>query len=223
MKNASWIAIICILTLNACSKRKSDNMLPEDYGCIKRCYLPVTAHAVSSSDVNTINELFSANQIANGNLRYYGYILDSLQTRYPPYKKYEMQVATVDQYANGVRIFLRSMSYIFLDHKFSSESGEITKGTTLDTAHQLTLPQLRGLFLASLQHDPIAAKYKDSCLKAEFGYYNLNTGISFTPEILVKAWRVTPLNSVYPSEYPEAYYEDNGKLIFYTNGIQTYK
>lgn len=223
MKNVSWIVIICILTLNACSKRKSDNILPEDHGCIERLYLPVTAHAVSSSDVNTINELFSTNQIANGNLRYFGYIHDSLQTQYPPYKKYEMQVAQVDQYANGLRIFLRRMSYSFLDHKFSSVSGEITKGTTLDTTHQLTLPQLRGLFLASLQQDPLAAEYKDSCFKAEFGYYNLNTGISYTPEVLVKAWRVTPRNSVYPSEYPEAYYEDNGKLIFYTNGIHSYK
>lgn len=226
MKNVLWIAIIFILTLNACSKHHNDKdiVLPEDHGCIERIYIPVTAHSVSSADVVTINALFNDNQIANSNLRYYGYLHDSLQTYYPPYAKRDEQVVRASQYANGLKIFMRDLSYIFLDQQFSFRGGEITKGTSLDTSHQLTLPQLRGLFLASLQQfDKAADKFKDSCFKAEFGYYNLKTGISNAQEMLVKAWRITPLNSVFPSEYPEAYYEDNGKLITYTNGIQTFK
>jgi len=224
MKNVLWTAIICILALNACSKHHNDNndiILPEDHGCIERIYIPVTAHSVSSADVITINTLFKDNQIANSNLRYYRYFYDSLQTYYPPYAKRYEQIVKVSQYVNGLGIFMRDLSYNFLDHKLGARAGKLTKGTSLDTLHQLTLPQLRGLFLASLeQFDKAADKFKDSCFKAEFGYYNLGKGND--PEMLVKAWRVTPLNSVFPSEYPEAYYEDNGRLITYTNGIQTF-
>ncbi|PSL25879.1 hypothetical protein [Chitinophaga ginsengisoli] len=221
MKNAFRTAIICIMIFSACSKHEN-NVLPEDNGCIERIYLPVTAHSVSSADVTTINGLFSNNQIANGNLRYYKYSRDIFQTLYSPYTKYDQQIVEVNQYTNGLRIFVRDLSYSFWDQRFHLRSGEITKGTSLDTLHQLTLPQLRGLFLASVQQfDKAADKFKDVCLKAEFGYYNLNIGVSYAPEVLVKAWRITPLNSVYPSEYPIAYYQDNGKLISYDNGIQT--
>lgn len=132
---------------------------------------------------------------------------------------------------SGLINILRGYPYLcmtfhtfFLDQQLSFTGGEITKGTSLDTLHQLTLPQLRGLFLASLQQfDKAAGKFKDSCFKAEFGYYDLNIGVSYASEVLVKAWRITPLNSVYPSEYPIAYYQDNGKLILYDNGIQASK
>jgi len=58
------------------------------------------------------------------------------------------------------------------------------------------------------------------CVVVEFGYYNLNAGTSNAPERLVKAWKA----SLKGSEYPFAYFEDNGgKLIYYDNGIMTYR
>ena len=60
---------------------------------------------------------------------------------------------------------------------------------------------------------------KNTCLYAEFGYYNLYLGPINSTEVLAKAWRVTRKNSVYPSEYSVAYFLDDGKLIYYHNGI----
>ena len=220
MKKLLPITIFCALTFIACSD--DGPQLEEDYGCIERIIIPVTAHSVSDSDLPVINELFSKSGINNSNLRYARYQHDSIQTYYAPFAKKDAKVVRVDQYVNGLRLFTGDMAYIFIENSFNSRSGYVTNGTSLDTSKKLTLPQLRKLFLNSLQQfDKAADKYKDTCFKAEFGYYNLNIGTGNQNEKIVKAWRITPKNTVYPSEYPVAYYEDNGKLINYDNGIRT--
>ncbi|HEY1200488.1 MAG TPA: hypothetical protein VGE79_05885 [Niastella sp.] len=221
MKKILPITIFCALTFIACTN--DEPQLEEDYGCMERIIIPVTAHSVSNSDLPVINELFSKSGINNSNLRYARYQHDSLQTYYPPFAKKDSKVVRVDQYINGQRLFVGDMVYIFIENSFSSKSGHVTNGTSLDTSKKLSLPQLRKLFLNSIQQfDKAADKYKDTCFKAEFGYYNLSLGTGNTNEQIVKAWRVTPKNKVYPSEYPEAYYQDNGKLIVYDNGIRTF-
>lgn len=221
MKKLFPIAIFCALTFIACSD--DEPQLGEDYGCIERIIIPVTAHSVSGPDLLIINELFSQSQINNSNLRYAKYQHDSFQTYYPPFAKKDSKVVLVDQYINGQRLFYGDMAYIFVEDSLSSRSGYVTNGTSLDTSKKLTLPQLRKLFLNSLQKfDHAADKYRDTCFKAEFGYYNLNVGTGNHDEKIVKGWRITPKNSIYPSEYPVAYYEDNGKLISYDNGIRTF-
>jgi len=220
MKKLLPITIFCALTFIACNN--DEPQLEEDYGCMERIIIPVTAHSVSDSDLPVINELFSKSGINNSNLRYARYQHDSLQTYYAPFAKKDAKVVRVDQYINGQRLFVGDMVYIFIEDSFSYKSGHVTGGTSLDTSKRLTLPQLRKLFLNSLQQfDKAADKYKDTCFKAEFGYYNLNIGTGNQNEKIVKAWRITPKNTVYPSEYPVAYYEDNGKLINYDNGIRT--
>lgn len=223
MKTLFPVLLLYLLSLAACTKSARD--LAEDNGCIERIIIPVTAHSINSSDVQEVNNLFSSNGIDNSKLRYYRYDRDTLQTQYPPYTKYAEQVVRVDQYTNNLRIFTGDMVYLFLDKHLSYKGGELTKGTSLDATPQLTTGQIRKLFIDDIeQYDHAAAKYKDSCFKAEFGYFNLNAGTGNTQEVLVKAWRVTLKNSVYPSEYPVAYYRDEaGALIYYDNGIRTFK
>ena len=232
MKKVFATAIAFILTLTACTKSDFTNSLVDttkalqgDNGCIERIIIPVTAHSINSSDVPTVNNLFTSNGIDNSKFRYYRYIHDTLQTLYPPYTEYDQKTVRVDQYTKGVRIFTEDLVYNFLNNNFNYRGGELTNGTSLDTVPNLTLRQIRKQFLDNIeQFDHAANKFKDSCFRAEFGYYNLNAGISFAQEVLVKAWRVTPKNSVYPSEYPIAFYHDNdGKLIAYDNGIRTFK
>jgi hypothetical protein len=210
------MAIAFILTLAACTK--SETVLLEDNGCIERSIIPVTAHSINDPDVSVVNDIFSTTGIDNNRFRYYQYVHDTFQT-------VDEQVVKVDQYTNGLRIFTGDLVYIFWNNSFHYRSGDITKGTSLGTLPQLKLGQIRWLFLNSIeQFDNTANKFKDSCFKAEFGYFNLNAGISYTQEDLVKAWRVTIKNSVSPSEYPIAYYRDkDGSLIYYDNGIRTFK
>lgn len=223
MKQLFWIAIV--LSVTACTKPYTSKALQEDSGCIERIIIPVTAHGINSSDVSTVNNLFSTNGIDNSKFRYYRYTHDTFQTLYPPYTRYDQKTVRIDQYTNGIRIFTGDLVYIFFDNNFHYRGGNLTNGTSLNTVPKLTLPQLRKMFLDNIEQvDHASGKYKDSCFKAEFGYYNLNAGISYAQEVLVKAWRVTLKNSIYPSEYPIAFYQDNdGKLIYYDNGIRTFK
>jgi hypothetical protein len=199
--------------------------IQEDNGCIERIVIPVTAHTINSPDVSTVNSLFSSNGIDNSKFRYYRYIHDTLQTLNPPYTKYDQKIVMVDQYTNNVRIFTGDLGYNFLNNSLNFRSGYFTNGTSLDTVPKLTLGQIRKMFLDNIeQFDHAPGDFKNSCFKAEFGYYNLNAGISYAQEVLIKAWRVTLKNSVFPSEYPMAFYQDaNGKLIYYDNGTRTFQ
>lgn len=220
MKHLTRIAISYILTLTACTKS-----VQEDNGCIERIFIPMTAHSINSTDIASVNNLFISNGIDNSKFRYYRYIHDTLQTLYPPYIKYDQKMVRLDQYTNGVRIFTADLVYNFLNNGFNYRGGNLTTSTFMDTLSTLKLGQIRKLFLDNIeQFDHARNKFKDTCIKAEFGFFNLNAGISNAQEVLVKAWRASPKNAVFPSEYPMAYYQDkDGKLICYDNGIRTFK
>lgn len=219
MKRLNPVVIIYILTFAACTR--SDTALPVDNGCIERITLSVTAHSINSSDVQTVNNLFSSNGIDYSRFRYFQYIRDTFQTLYPPYTKHDEQLVRVDQYTNGVRIFNDVLVYLFWDNNLHNRTGDLTIGTSLDNSPHLTLGQIRKLFLDNIEHfDHTSNQFKDSCFKTEFGYYNINAGTSNSREVLVKAWHVTPKFS----SFPEAYFQDtDGQLIYYFNGVETFK
>ena len=218
------IALICLF--GACTKEKTSvqKKIFSGNGCIERLTIPQNPHGIDANEVQTVNGLFKINNIENSTLRYYGYRHDSLQTYYEPYALKDEKVVFVQQYINGLPLLTGDMSYVFLEDKFSGKGGELTLGTSLDNKPTLSLEDLRNLFLNSAQaFDGYGDKFKDTCLSAEFGYYNLNAGTSYAPETLVKAWRVVIKNSERASQYPQACYQDNGTLLYYDNGIRTFK
>jgi hypothetical protein len=224
MKHLLFGVVIFILALSACNK-PAILELEEDNGCIERIIVPVTGHGVSSADVATINSLFMNNGIDNSKYRYYQFFNDSVQTYFPPYEKFDQKVVKVDEYTNGLRIFTGQLVFQFRNNIFNFKGGYPTGGTNLDTRPKLTLGQLRKLFITHIeQFDHKGDQYKDSCFKAEFGYFNLNAGTSYATENLIQAWKLTMRNSSWPPAYPVAYYQDrNGSLIYYDNGIRTFR
>lgn len=224
------LIIIVLVTLNlaACTKTNPPYLkqeMTDNMGCIERIQIPVTAHSVKINDINTINQLFSSNNISISNFRYFNYENDSIQIWYAPYLHYDRKTVRLDQYTNGLRIFTGDLVYNFLNNQFSYRGGDLTKGTNLDTIPQLSLGKLRKLFTDNIeQFEHSSSKYKDTCFKAEFGYFNINAGTGNNEEVLVKAWRISKRNSILTAEYPLAYYYDqDGKLIYYDNGIRIYK
>ena len=201
----------------ACEKRNEP--LPEDKGCIEKLVIPVSSHgALSDSEYNLVHSLFISNGIAESNFRYTRTYHDSVQT----YNGiYDFRNVHIIQYANELPVFTGSLNYLFKNGIFNSFSGYLTNGTNLDNIPALTLPQLRKLFIDDIElFDHKGPQYKDSCINAEFGYFNLNAGTSNNSENLVKAWHLTPK---YKS-YPEGYYQDrHGQRIYYFNGIETFK
>lgn len=217
MKRLFYIAVLFV-QVSACSKpdEAGVEVLEEDKGCITRYRLP--AHGIKDADTAVVNALFRNNGIDNSAFWYYQYMHGSLQTLYPPYTKYDEKVVKAFEFVKGLRVFTGGVSCIFLNDKFSVTSGRRTKGTSLDTIPALTLGQVRKLFLNAVeQYDKGSALYKDSCIKAELGYYNIT--LSDSVEHLVKAWRVSPRGYRFGGDFPEAFFQDSGgKLITYFNG-----
>ncbi|WP_206984594.1 hypothetical protein [Hymenobacter telluris] len=170
----------------------------------------------------TINSLFVRNRLDSRNLRYVRYVRESVQTFFSPYASFDSQVVTVEEYTNGLRIFTAQLIFAFKNGSFNFQNGQLSSGTSLNTTPTLSAGQVGELFQAAITEFD-AGRLKDvqrQCVSAEFGYYNLNAGISNAPEKLVKAWRVSPKNQ----EYPFAYYQDEAaQLIYYDNGIRTFR
>jgi hypothetical protein len=186
---------------------------------IEQLTIPVASHGtMMDADYNLVTALFASNGINTRNFRYTRTYRDSVQTYNG---KHDFRNVFVIQYANGLPIFIESLNYLFKNGIFNSYSGKLSAGTTLDTTSISSLKQLRKLFLDDMESfDHIGNLYRDSCLNAEFGYFNLNAGTGNNTENLVKAWHVTTKSKL----YPEAYYKDgSGERIYYFNGIVTFK
>jgi hypothetical protein len=206
--------LICITCIYSCKKSGVD--LPEDKGCIERLIIPVNSQGTMPAvDFSLVKTLFTSNGINNPNYRYSRTYRDSVKTFNGTY---DYRNVYIIQYANGLPIFGESLNYLFKNGTFSSYAGAVSNGTSLNTVPLLTLGQLRKLFIGDLQlFDHRGNEFKDSCLKAEFGYFNLNSGTGNTTENIVKAWHITPKNG----DYPEAYYQDSdGGFILYFNGME---
>ncbi|WP_310397840.1 hypothetical protein [Hymenobacter sp.] len=222
MKRALRAATILGLTATFWSCAKSDAPAPNSAtGCAEFVSIPVTAHSLGAADIAAANKLFSSSGIDNRTFRYVRYERSPFETYYPPYTTYDEQVVGIQEYANGLPIFTAVSNFVFWNGRFHGRIGQSTAGTSLTASPGLTLVEVRNLFFASMeQFDRAANADSDQCVTAEFGYYDLGAGTSNAPENLVKAWKVTRKDA----QYPFAYYEDNGgKLIYYDNGIRTFR
>lgn len=223
VKNNYLLITLFILTVLSCKKSGQDD------ACIERLIIPVTAHIVDNADLPTINRLFVINGVDNSHYRYYRYSQDSVQTFFPPFAKFDQKIVRVDQYTKGLRILNGQLVFSFkndiLDMTvFNINGGQFTTSTNLNTVPQLNLGTIRKLFLESAgKFENKLEEYSNTCLNAEFGYYNINAGTGNSTVVLIKAWKVTPADRSFPSDYPQAVYrDDNGALIYYDNGIRTF-
>jgi hypothetical protein len=220
--------LLMILVYSSCQKEDAAAQIPEDKGCIEWKKVSITDHSgytINNSNIPIITGLFSGNNIDYSKYRYYYYSDDSLQTYFPPYAKIDQKIIRVKEFTNGLEIFTGGIVFLFHNNILYNRHGDTTSGTTLNTSPNLTVGQIRSLFLGHIeQFDKNGNQYKDSCFSAEFGYYNTNSGTGNPTENLIKSWKVTLKNRIYPLEVPIAYYQDNdGKLIYYDNGIRTFR
>jgi len=217
MRYRLLILSACALIIASCSK--SSHNAPPDNGCIERIDIRLSDPILTAAAIQTADSLFDANHINHSHYLYLGMRQDIYNGRLE-------QFITVDQYANGLRLFTSSIKYLFWDGILHFTSGTPTQGTMLDTVPSLPLSRLRTLFTNDIRRNtpPLSPGLTDSCYKAEFGYINIATGNA--PENLIKAWRVSIKYTGkgpafgYPYDYPYAYYKDsNGQLISFITGI----
>ena len=220
MKNALLGALLLVPLLLACAKADNSPALPTDGGCSVISSVPLNSSGLSPAEQVRANALFDGNRIDHQNFRFWQYQRDSLSI-YPAPTRVMSEVVRVEGYANGLKIFTSAFNYIFWNGALHYVAGTPSHGVPLDTRASLTPAQLRGLFLATIARvDPTRTDVQNRCVSAEFGYYNLNEGTSSRTENFIKSWKVTQQGQ----KYPYAYYQDSdGQLIYYDNGIRTYR
>ncbi|HZX60026.1 MAG TPA: hypothetical protein VFE54_14925 [Mucilaginibacter sp.] len=209
MKNVFLILFVAVL-LAAC--KKSD--LPGDNGCISQ--VKRINFDIKSSDSVTAIALLEQNGIAHSDLQLSFVALDTVKTG--PNTGIYQNVFT-DQFINGLPVLSGHIWYQFKNNVLESTTGQRYNSSSLSGGSSLSLSQLRELFLKATAKNNAAVSFKDSCLVAQFGYYDLNAVSGGAPH-LVKAWSVTLRNY---NAYPRAFFQDDsGATILYDDGPVLY-
>jgi len=212
-----YLFIVAVGLLFSTSCRKND--LGIDNGCISR----ITRHYVSAVDSTAAAKLLIQNKISVKNLVFFRVTLNDTITNTLGETHVNQEIFAL-QYFNGLPVFSSDIAFFFVDGVYQNTSGTRYSTTfNLNSSSTLTLPQLRKLFVTAAANSnelPYQAEppinLRDSCVVAEFGYYDLNTGAVVDNPVFVKAWSVTPKHSNYPQG---VFRDDNGATIFYTQGI----
>jgi len=205
MKNVFLILFVAVL-LASC--KKSD--LPGDNGCISQ--VKRINFGIKSSDSVTAIALLKQNGIAYSDLQLSFVAFDTVKTG-PNTGIYQNVFA--DQIINGLPILSEHIWYQFENSAIQSTTGTRYSSAAPSGGSALSLPQLRELFLNAAAKNNAAVSFKDSCLVAQFGYYDLNVTSGGAPN-LVKAWSVTQRNY---NAYPRVFFrDDNGATILYDGG-----
>jgi hypothetical protein len=209
-----YFLLLALVAFSACKKSKIDT----DNGCISQVKKQHSAlnHADSLTAVNLLQqnkipfdnmvfEYFSSNTVTvNGSTNVYQHI-------------------SAMQYFNGFPVLSPDFGYSFKDGIVTEITGTKYNTIDLDIHSTMPLPRLRQLYITEVgKNSGNAARFKDSCLVAEFGYFDLNFNggkyTNTTPNF-VKGWGVTPKNSAYPLAI---FRDDNGQKVLYSEGIVTF-
>jgi len=221
MKHLFFTACVMAPMLLACSKSDPDPSIATDPGCSGLAAMPASAHAITPAQVQLANSLFARNGLDTSRVRYVRFLQDSVATYYAPYAPLVTDNVGVEEYANGLPVFSQQVNYIFKAGTLSFTAGTPTRGTQRAGRPTLTAGQMRTRFFATVnEFDSSNNRLASQCVEARLGYYNLNSLTANTAENLVLAWKV----NVKGQSYPFAYFEDtNGRLIYYDNGIRTFR
>lgn len=230
MKRLIFLVFIALIAFNSCKKAQpvdpgiqicwfsSIDTAGIADGCISRIYFQPSQLLVSASDNATVKQLFQQNSMSVNNLQFYRYTYDACSTCVTPGP---YQYVRANQFFNNQLLFGGDVVFNFRQGVSYYTGGNKFNGVSRDTLTSTKPQALRKLFLDQLNHDGYqrGKSYKDSCMTAQFGYYDLNAGVSLPPGNFVKAWKVALKNG----DYPVAYFIDDqpNALIYYDNGIRT--
>jgi len=204
------IYLIIVLAVAFVSCKKS-GQLPGDNGCITQ--IKRENFNINPPDSLTAVHLFQQNKLSYSNLSFVRIILNDTVGEHV----YQHIFAT--QVFNGFEVMSGDAGYHFLDGVYQSTLGKVYSSVNLDNRPHLSLVQLRALYMSeTIDKQGISVTYRDSCLTAQFGYYDLNAGTGNESTNMVKAWRIEIKGNIYPTAVLR---DDNGGLIAFDNGIRT--
>jgi len=201
-------ALVLSAIIYSCTKTGT---LPSGNGCttqIKR-----VNYNIKPADSLAVIHLFQQNKLDYNTLSFERIILNDTMNGHV----YQHILAT--QYFNGLQLMSSEVWYGFLDGVYQSTNGKRYAGVSLDSHSHLSLSQLRGLYMSeAIDKQGLNPTYRDSCITAQFGYYDLNAGTGNETTNIVKGWRVELKRNIYPIAI---FRDDNGQLIGFDTGMRT--
>jgi hypothetical protein len=207
MKKIYWV-LFSSLAFASCQK----NDLPIDNGCISQIKRQ-NFQIISADSVAAVN-LLKQNNLPFNDLQFEYIRVDTAKNNG---STDIFQNIFGIQFINGLPILSYDFGYAFKDGVFQEITGKKYNGVNLDTHSTQTLPRLRELYLTEVNKNTHnLSTYKDSCVVAEFGYYDLNATTNNSTPNFVKAWSVTPKHARYPQVF---FRNDNGGTIVYYGGL----
>lgn len=216
MKKVHLAFLLAIVFITSCSKSKIHS-LGDDFGCINREVPNWRDPKLTTANATVAKDLFQSNGLSADNLWFtrlkYDTIVLNGATNYYVYIQ-------AQEFLNDLPVFTSFPGYYFKNGAQElPDMNRLVGSTTLNNYPDLRMSQVRKLYVDQLYAQHYAPDYiksfKDSCLSATFGYYDMNAGSSYQPVKLTKAWRVHPAHS----DTPYAFFKDDGTLIFFSTGI----
>jgi hypothetical protein len=210
MKNLYYVLFAVLLSgSGSCTKA----IILADKGCITQ----ITRDFSNGADTAGAIKLFNENNLPAANLLFYRVILNDVIINRQGTFNYQHIFAK--QRYNGLMVFNGDIGFHFNNRVLFYQDGPLYGTVKLNTTHKLTLPQLRAMYINAAEKNGVLSNFRDSCLVAQFGYYNLNAGVSYAAPNIVKAWYITPKNSLYPYAYIS---DDNDATLAFFDGIETF-
>jgi hypothetical protein len=169
-------------------------------------------HLITDSELSTVKSMFKSNNLNLDNFQVYRLQIDDLG-------QYHVRCY---QYVNNLKLLLNDEIFHFdrLGY-YKSLSGEIIDMIDIEPSPAMDIQEVKDIFFQSLEKDKSYSGDKrdieDGCIICELGYFNLNSGISYTSPDFRLAWIVRPDGS----DYPFALIIDPEKALkYYDNGIR---
>jgi hypothetical protein len=208
----TFSVIIMMFLIFSCKKT---SVIPDDRRCTNLIVNNQNAPLLGALQLDTIKYLFENNHLNYSNLQFYSYVSDSYGI-----------IVRANQYVNHLKVFTDDITYAFnLNYAVEIiDSQRVVTKINLTNVPRLSASQIRWVFVKRLKEDDfyknqssnVDSMIEYGCINSEFGYYDLNAGVSFQPKKYTTAWRINPGNY----EYPIAFVDDRtGNLITYDDGI----
>ena len=214
MKQLYYLLFVLIV-FSSCQK----SGVAIDNGCISQ--IKRQGFGVIPADSNAAVQLLIQNHLPTNDLQFEYIRLHDTVTINGNTDVYQYIFAI--EYLNGLPVLSYDFGYTFKNGVFQQVTGARYTAITLNTHPAQTLPRLRKLYMAEVNKNGTSVvNIKDSCLVAQFGYYDLNVNFNVINNDhsanFIKAWRVTPKHSLYPQAL---FRDDNGQLIAYYPSLVT--
>ncbi|MBP1637510.1 MAG: fungalysin/thermolysin family protein [Bacteroidetes bacterium] len=208
MKSKNIIILISLcFGILSCEQDKT-----ESFYCVNTIRNSPATVILSESELVTIKSLIDYNRLDFNKYQFFRLQNDELGYHH----------VRCNQFVNGLRVFTDDIIFHFdQNDKYYSLSGDIIEKIDLNTKISMDYDSVVEKFLYLIEQDNTYIGDKkeiiNNCFDLEFGYFDLNAGISYSDENFTKAWKIKPTNR----DYPYAYINDeNSETISYDNGIR---